>query len=118
MYIYIYIYILFIACNLIQCSFLLIIQVRHIFREMKEFQLLGWQYRIEASFLEIYNEHIVDLLDSQTKNHEIKMADSKGQDLYVSNLKVEEINSPEELQKCLLIAQRNRAVAATLSNER
>lgn len=94
------------------------IQVRHIFEEMKEFQLLGWEYRIEASFLEIYNEHIVDLLDSQSKIHEIRMADSKGHDLYVSNLKIEEIHSPEELHECLLTAQRNRAVAATQSNER
>lgn len=92
--------------------------VRHIFQEMREFQLLGWEYRIEASFLEIYNEHIVDLLDSQSKNHEIRMADSKGHDLYVSNLKIEEIHSPEELHECLLTAQRNRAVAATASNER
>ncbi|XP_076243084.1 protein claret segregational [Calliopsis andreniformis] len=92
--------------------------VRHIFNEMKQFQLLGWEYRIEASFLEIYNEHIVDLLDSQPKTHEIRMADSKGHDLYVSNLKVEEIHSPEELHECLLTAQRNRAVAATQSNER
>ncbi|KAG6799805.1 protein claret segregational [Apis mellifera caucasica] len=92
--------------------------VRHIFEEMKEFQLLGWEYRIEASFLEIYNEHIVDLLDSQSKIHEIRMADSKGHDLYVSNLKIEEIHSPEELHECLLTAQRNRAVAATQSNER
>ncbi|XP_031849770.1 protein claret segregational [Nomia melanderi] len=92
--------------------------VRHIFQEMKQFQLLGWEYRIEASFLEIYNEHIIDLLDSQSKTHEIRMADSKGHDLYVSNLKIEEIHSPEELHECLLIAQRNRAVAATQSNER
>ncbi|XP_050493495.1 protein claret segregational-like [Bombus huntii] len=92
--------------------------VRHIFQKMKEFQLLGWEYRIEASFLEIYNEHIVDLLDSQAKTHEIKMADSKGHNLYVSNLKIQEINSPEELHECLLTAQCNRAVAATQSNER
>ncbi|XP_011690178.1 PREDICTED: protein claret segregational [Wasmannia auropunctata] len=92
--------------------------VRHIFKEMKQFQLLGWEYRIEASFLEIYNEHIVDLLDSQPKTHEIRMVDSKGQDLYVSNLRIEEIHSPEELHECLRIAQRNRAVAATQSNER
>lgn len=85
---------------------------------MRQFQLLGWEYKIEASFLEIYNEHIVDLLDSKPKVHEIRMADSKGHDLYVSNLRIEEINSPEELQECLLIAQRNRAVAATKSNER
>lgn len=85
---------------------------------MKQFELLGWQYRIEASFLEIYNEHIVDLLDSQAKNHEIRMVDSKGQDLYVTNLLVREIHDPEELHEYLRIAQRNRAVAATHSNER
>ncbi|XP_011635718.1 protein claret segregational [Pogonomyrmex barbatus] len=92
--------------------------VRHIFKEMKQFELLGWKYRIEASFLEIYNEHIVDLLDSQLKTHEIRMVDNKGQDLYVSNLLIEEIHSPEELHECLRTAQRNRAVAATQSNER
>ncbi|KAM0736726.1 Protein claret segregational [Formica fusca] len=92
--------------------------VRHIFKEMKQFELLGWEYRVKASFLEIYNEHIVDLLDSQLKTHEIRMVDSKGQDLYVSNLQIEEIHSPEELHICLETAQRNRAVAATKANER
>ncbi|XP_018406379.1 PREDICTED: protein claret segregational-like [Cyphomyrmex costatus] len=92
--------------------------VCHIFKEMKQFELLGWEYQIEASFLEIYNEHIVDLLDSQSKTHEIRMVDNKSQDLYVSNLRIEEIHSPEELHKCLQTAQRNRAVAATQSNER
>lgn len=85
---------------------------------MKQFELLGWEYRIEASFLEIYNEHIVDLLESQPKTHEIRMVDSRGQDLYVSNLRIEEIHSPEEMRECLRVAQSNRAVAATQSNER
>uniref|UniRef100_A0A6V7LI35 Kinesin motor domain-containing protein n=1 Tax=Bracon brevicornis TaxID=1563983 RepID=A0A6V7LI35_9HYME len=92
--------------------------VRHIFEEMKEFELLGWEYKIEASFLEIYNEHIVDLLDANQKHHEIRMVDSKGTDLYVTNLQVEEIHSPEELHQCLRTAQQNRAVAATTANER
>lgn len=99
-------------------SLFVTLQVRHIFHEMKQFELLGWEYKIEASFLEIYNEHIVDLLDSQPKLLEIRMADSKGHDLYVSNLRVEEIHSPEELHNCLLVAQQNRAVAATQANER
>lgn len=85
---------------------------------MKQFEMLGWEYKIEASFLEIYNEQIIDLLDSQKKSHEIRMADSKGNDLYVSNLHIQEINNPEELHQCLVIAQENRAVAATQSNER
>ncbi|XP_011874076.1 PREDICTED: protein claret segregational isoform X2 [Vollenhovia emeryi] len=92
--------------------------VRHIFVEMKQFELLGWEYRIEASFLEIYNEHIIDLLDCQPKMHEIRMVDSKGHDLYVSNLQIKEIHNAEELYACLRTAQRNRAVAATQSNER
>ncbi|XP_034949524.1 protein claret segregational-like isoform X5 [Chelonus insularis] len=92
--------------------------VRHIFVQMKEFELLGWEYKIEASFLEIYNEHIVDLLDSQQKIHEIRMVDSRGTDLYVTNLQIEEIHNPEELHSCLRTAQQNRAVAATKSNER
>lgn len=85
---------------------------------MKQFELLGWEYKIEASFLEIYNEHIIDLLDAQSKVHEIRMTDNRGQDLYVSNLCVKEIHHPEELHECLRIAQQNRAVAATQSNER
>ncbi|XP_014229310.1 protein claret segregational [Trichogramma pretiosum] len=92
--------------------------VKHIFKEMKHFEMLGWEYKIEASFLEIYNEQIVDLLDYQRKSHDIRMADSKGTDLYVTNLLVQEINSPEELNQCLLMAQENRAMAATQSNER
>ncbi|XP_066585248.1 protein claret segregational-like [Prorops nasuta] len=92
--------------------------VKHIFHEMKQFKAIGWEYRIEASFLEIYNEHIVDLLDATPKSHDIRMADSRGNDLYVTNLTVAEIQSPLELNECLLTAQRNRAVAATQANER
>lgn len=85
---------------------------------MKNFQLLGWDYTVEASILEIYNEHIVDLLDSQTKTHEIRMVDNKKNDLYVTNLHIEPIDCPEKLYECLSIAQKNRAVAATSANER
>jgi len=85
---------------------------------MKQFELLGWEYRTEASFLEIYNEHIVDLLESQSKTHKIRMVDGKSQNLYVSNHQIKEIHSPEELHECLRIAQRNRPVAATQSNKR
>ncbi|CAL1672673.1 unnamed protein product [Lasius platythorax] len=93
--------------------------VCHIFKEMKQFELLGWEYRIEASCLEIWNnDRIIDLLDSQPKSHEIRMVDSKD-DLYVTNmsLRVKEINNTEELVECLQIAKYNQAIAATESNE-
>ncbi|XP_024885662.1 protein claret segregational-like, partial [Temnothorax curvispinosus] len=92
--------------------------VRYIFSEMEHLKRLGWKYRIEASFLEIYNDNIVDLLDSEPKTHEIRMVDNKGQDLCVSNLQIKEIHSPEELHEYLRTAQHNREVAATQSNKR
>lgn len=44
---------------------------------------------MEASFVEIYNEEIRDLLavDRGVK-HEIKRVDTKSNDIYVTNLKV------------------------------
>ena len=44
-----------------------------------------WQYRLQASFLEIYNEEIRDLLAVEKDlKYEIKMTDNKGTDLQVS----------------------------------
>ncbi len=49
----------------------------------------GWSYKMEASFLEIYNEEIRDLLATEKGlKYEIKKVDSKSNDIYVSNLKV------------------------------
>ena len=43
----------------------------------------------QASFLEIYNEEIRDLLATEKNlKYDIKMCDSKGADIYVTNLKV------------------------------
>lgn len=49
---------------------------------MKQFQLHGWKYRMEASFLEIHSEYTIDF-NSELKTHEIRMV--KDQDLYFSN---------------------------------
>ena len=44
---------------------------------------------MKASFLEIYNEEIRDLLATEKNlKYDIKMTDSKGSDMFVTNLKV------------------------------
>ena len=56
--------------------------------------LQGWSYTLEASFLEIYNETIRDLLNTSKEKpaYEIRMKENKTnnkiKEVYVSNLKV------------------------------
>ena len=73
----------------------------------------------QASFLEIYNEEIRDLLQSDPNlKFEIKMSDSKGTDVHVTNLKVEEVTNEGQIESIIKKARKNRAWAKTLSNER
>ncbi|KAJ0180589.1 hypothetical protein K1T71_003993 [Dendrolimus kikuchii] len=91
-----------------------------IFTCMEDLKRMGWELSIKASFLEIYNEVIYDLLNSckDQENHEIKMVNSKGNDVYVSNLKEEEVKSSHDFIRLMIFAQRNRQTAATINNER
>ena len=74
---------------------------------------------MQASFLEIYNEEIRDLLNHETGlKYEIKMSDSKGSDVHVTNLKVEEVTSEDQIENIIKRARKNRAWAKTLCNER
>lgn len=54
--------------------------------------LQGWTYKAEASFLEIYNETIRDLLatpkEAKNLSYDIKLVDNKKNESYVTNLKV------------------------------
>ena len=58
--------------------------VRLIFAACGALKTKGWVYKIEASFLEIYNEQIRDLL-GPGGNHEIRVVNNE---TIVTNLKV------------------------------
>ena len=69
--------------------------------------------------MEIYNEEIRDLLTTDnTLKYDIKMSDSKGTDIHVTNLKVEEVTSEGQISSMIRRARKNRAQAKTLCNER
>lgn len=91
-----------------------------IFTCMEDLKRMGWELTIRASFLEIYNEIIYDLLNSSKdqQSHDIKMVNKQGADVYVSNLKEEEVKSSHDFIRLMIFAQRNRQTAATLNNER
>merc|ERR1712152_55629 len=73
-----------------------------------------------CKLLEIYNEEIRDLLATEKGlKYDIKKVNTKNNDIYVTNLKIEDVTYGSENIKILLKrAQKNRAVAATNCNER
>lgn len=99
-----------------------------IFQTIKDLRSQSWNYTIESTFLEVYNEVIRDLLGpcsgSIGTSHskvdeklEIKRT-AKNNDIFVSNATHVLIESEEQIFQLLVEAQRNRAVAATNCNDR
>lgn len=77
---------------------------------------------MEASFPEIYNETIRDLLSdsapSKATKHEIRRDPKFPGQMYVTNVTPTVVTSEAQLTALLERAAKNRAVAATLCNER
>lgn len=87
-----------------------------IFSRIARMELSGWKYKVSASFLEIYNENIHDLLNpGSNERYDIYYNEGKG--TTVSNLKMPSISSAAELLEVMKAAHRNRAVACTNFNE-
>ncbi|KAF1745015.1 hypothetical protein MXB_5308, partial [Myxobolus squamalis] len=109
--------------------------VDKIFSSVPLMKSKGWQYKIEASFLELYNENIRDLLDNDFSKSlsnklvikTVKNAKSEKElkkngnisvpDVYVPSLTILEVTEAFEVRNLLAIANHNRTVAATKCNE-
>lgn len=98
--------------------------LEQVFRTSQDLKDKGWQYTMEASFLEIYNETIKDLLGSGDANvkHEIKLVNPNNTgsacEVMVTNVKTVNVTSETQVYYLLEKATQNRAVAATQCNER
>lgn len=83
----------------------------------------SWEYTMEGSFVEVYNEELNDLLgagrnaDSKAKKLEIRHDDARKQ-TNIINCKSVRLNSASAVEMMLEEAQKNRSVAATKANER
>ncbi|CAG5135963.1 unnamed protein product, partial [Candidula unifasciata] len=84
----------------------------------EETKTSGWQYSIETSMLEIYNESLRDLLnpDPNTNKLEVKMKQEGG--FHVPGLMTVPVNSLSEVNKIIETGRQNRATASTSMNER
>lgn len=84
----------------------------------------SWEYTMEGSFVEVYNEDLNDLLvphdrnsDGKTKKLEIRHDEVRKQTSII-NCKSVRLDSADNVELMLEQAQKNRSVAATKANER
>ncbi|XP_069800415.1 kinesin-like protein KIFC1 isoform X2 [Dendropsophus ebraccatus] len=95
--------------------------IRQIFSCAEELKSKGWQYKFKASFLEIYNETLRDLLvnrPDKKQEYDIRKVSSSSNEVYVTNLRYVDVSSVEEVHELLRVAKTNRSVAKTALNDR
>lgn len=95
--------------------------LHRVFQLTEERCEFGWEYTLEASFLEIYNETIQDLLDkNKSKECNIRQTTDprKGEVVFVENLVSISVKSVRQIAQLMEKARKNRSVAATKCNER
>ena len=95
--------------------------VRQIYDTAKSLEEKGWQYSMEGSFVEVYNENINDLLgkaeEFDKKKHEIRH-DMQKRKTTITDITTVDLDSPNRVENILRQAMSNRSVAATKANER
>lgn len=95
--------------------------VTQIYETAKGLEEKGWTYKMEGSFIEVYNETLNDLLGKaeewEKKKHEIKHDPAKLRTT-VTDVNVVPLDSPTRVNSILERAGQNRSVAATKANSR
>ncbi|KAM8938363.1 kinesin-like protein KIFC1 isoform 3-T8 [Lycaon pictus] len=97
--------------------------LRHLFSVAQELGGQGWTYSFVASYVEIYNETVRDLLATgprkgQGGECEIRRAGPGSEELTVTNARYVPVSCEKEVEALLHLAHQNRAVARTSQNER
>ena len=93
--------------------------VEQIFAAVERLKECGWDYTIQVSFLEVYNEQLRDLLavkEPSASSQQLKIAirDDWGT---VQGCRVVGVDTPGKVHSLLEVARRNRVVAETKFNE-
>ncbi|XP_038671695.1 kinesin-like protein KIFC1 isoform X3 [Scyliorhinus canicula] len=94
--------------------------VDQIFSTAEELKTMGWTYKFTASFLEIYNETIRDLLVTKPEKnteYEIKLLSNKSKQLHITNLKYVIVTMRDQVHNLIALAKANRSVAKTAAND-
>lgn len=98
--------------------------VEQIFASVERLKECGWDYTVQVSFLEVYNEQLRDLL--AVKESSSSSSTTTGQQLKISirddwgtvqGCRIVSVDTPAKVYSLLGIARKNRVVAETKFNE-
>jgi len=78
----------------------------------------GKKYVMRGSFIEIYNEEVMDLLEVNNQGKTVKkdLKEAPGKGVYIKDVKLLPVKSVDELFKILDFGNKNRTVFATAMN--
>lgn len=89
--------------------------MEQIFETMRGYEKIGWSYSLKVSFLEIYNENIMDLLTNTDAPLTLR-SDENGE-LRVDGLKIVDVKDIYQAYRLIKQAKKRRTTAATKINE-
>eukprot|EP01133_Synstelium_polycarpum_P007635 gene7635-8932_t len=87
----------------------------HIFNKIAE-DTSGSEFTIKCSFLEIYMENIIDLLNPKNKN--LKIRESKSNGVWIEGLTEEFVSDEHEIMNLIALGEQSRSVSKTNMNQR
>ncbi|QDZ25159.1 kinesin [Chloropicon primus] len=87
----------------------------HVFRAIETSQD-DKKFLVRASFLEIYNEEVRDLLSKNSANTKLELKENVDTGVYVKNLTSFVVKGVSEIHNVLAVGKKNRTVGTTLMN--
>ncbi|KAI0139500.1 kinesin-domain-containing protein [Hypoxylon sp. NC0597] len=89
-----------------------------IFSEVDRLKALGWEYTVEGSYLEVYQDKLYDLLASRSAKPEPLTVDPIGDELNIKGHSFTLLQEEKDLDEMVRTADNNRHTAATAMNDR
>ncbi|OTB18797.1 hypothetical protein K445DRAFT_314654 [Daldinia sp. EC12] len=89
-----------------------------IFSEIDRLKVLGWEYTVEGSYLEVYQDKLYDLLASRSAKPEPLTVDPISEELNIKGHSFTLLKEEKDLDEMVKTADNNRHTAATAMNDR